>query len=199
MPFAWFWLVLARVVRDVLCHLRGFGYSEVEANYSEVESKAKLSQDQASSSSSSRSRSSSSCSSSSSSRSIYIYMHEADGALPRGPAAGSPPRPGRRQSPEARPPFVCFWVVVASRGSPGPPPLSPVRRLCHRGGGFAPPRGGVSPHEALPQRRRLCPRGGVFPHEVLPHRRRLCPTGGFVPSSLLLLLVLSLSWTIKKH
>ena len=25
MPFAWFWVVLARIVRDVLCHLHGFG------------------------------------------------------------------------------------------------------------------------------------------------------------------------------
>ena len=27
MPFAWFWLVLARIVQDALCHLHGFGYA----------------------------------------------------------------------------------------------------------------------------------------------------------------------------
>ena len=30
MPCAWFWSVVARVVRDVLCHLHGFGQSWLE-------------------------------------------------------------------------------------------------------------------------------------------------------------------------
>ena len=30
MPFAWFWVVVARVVRDGLCHLHGFGQSWLE-------------------------------------------------------------------------------------------------------------------------------------------------------------------------
>ena len=30
MPFAWFWLVLVRIVQDALCHLHGFGQSRLE-------------------------------------------------------------------------------------------------------------------------------------------------------------------------